>query len=66
MTRYRDDLNAGHYHPTTETPPNADPPATATTEGETVEQLRDQLRQHGLAVSGTKDELKARLEAHGF
>lgn len=36
----------------------------AAVEDMTVEELRDELRDHDLKVSGTKDELIARLEEH--
>lgn len=50
MTHYRDALDRGDYLP----------PAPA--EEQTVDQLKQRLKDAGLPVSGTKDELIQRLE----
>lgn len=52
MTAYRDRLNAGHY---------TAPPAAEDLEEATVADLKQQLADKGLPVSGNKQELIDRL-----
>jgi hypothetical protein len=57
MTAYRDRLEAGEFAGA----PKAKKPDASWTDEATVDDLKDQLRDKGLPVTGTKAELLERL-----
>lgn len=63
MTPYRERRQAGYYKPGAAS--GAVDTDAAWTDERTVDELKDELRARDLPVSGTKDELVARLNEAG-